>query len=214
MYPVFIAAALLLGIVGNPVTPTDSECLLIALVERAELTTAFGPTHPTRVKCEETIHKLQNVGVKIAPDQLNRELQRALRSREDMYTTLGLSHPKSLKLHARIAILATLLQQSPSSSVRGGDASPAVKIEITGKLEAYRHLLFGHAAVGIKVDNCRYWLDYSSNLKELEGKLTLPSAIVTGTLEFRDIGLPAEKEDVVVGKRQAVIVVKSIMPSK
>ena len=49
---------------------------------------------------------------------------------------------------------------------------------------------------------------------ELEGKLALPSVTVTGTLEFCETGVPAEDEDVVVGKRQAVIVVKSITTSK
>ncbi|HEV3117950.1 MAG TPA: protealysin inhibitor emfourin [Gemmataceae bacterium] len=100
---------------------------------------------------------------------------------------------------------------------RRGDAKAApeaVEIEVTGKLEAYRHIQFGHTAVGITAEKCRYWLDYSKSVKELDGKLALPSVTVTGTLEFRETRYSAEDKDVVVGKRQAVIVVKSIRASK
>lgn len=70
-----------------------------------------------------------------------------------------------------------------------------VKVEMKGKLRAYRMLLFGETAAAITVGDTDIWLDYSKNeevkkkgIVSFDGK----TVAVKGNLEFREFALKLE----------------------
>jgi hypothetical protein len=109
MCPLAIATVLLCWPLNTTAEPTGSERLLATLIQRAELATTLGPSHPTRVRCEEAIRELHAAGVQVALVDVDRELERSIRRRAELRSRFGLSHPEVVKLHCRIAVLAGLL---------------------------------------------------------------------------------------------------------
>jgi hypothetical protein len=62
-------------------------------------------------------------------------------------------------------LAVALLGALATAPIRGADGQEKeaayVKVEIGGLYTPYRHLRYGHPAVGITVDKQIYWLDYS-----------------------------------------------------